>query len=182
MRVNLSVGDEKMGLVNEVSTIQEDEKIVRSKSIFDGWKEEDMGYLLHTGKRIISYTANKPILTGNMQLWYTSVWKAKVYCLRLEKEKHERVLNGLKTKQENRLLAMKELEEVRDKAVNMMSKQSYLNTLQQGIDDCIRYARIQKRQYKNETTIPFYPFNTSLGENMHYKLCYFRKYLQNYGG
>jgi len=170
-----------MGLVNEVSTIQEDEVMVKSKSIFEGWKDEEKGYLLHTGKRIISFTVCKPMLTSNLQLWYCPAWKAQAYCLQLEKDHHTRILNGLKMKQEARDLEARELKEVRDKAVNMMSKQGYLNTLQQGINDCVRYARIQKRQAKNEKTIPFYPFNTSLGDNMHYKLCYFRKYLQNYG-
>ena len=172
---------EKMGLVNEVNTTVENERIEKVKSIFDGYDDDEMVYCIVSMdcSRLYSVCSDYKVATtiqktyrSNTSLWFVSVNKAREHFIRCLLVKNTEKLH----KENEKLMTTEKIEKIAD-------KEEYLwliaKTLTKAIAIQSSYIRLEKLIKNGEKNCKFYPFNDTASQST--KEYYFKRYLQRYG-
>jgi len=170
-----------MGLVNEVNTIIENERIEKVRSVFSGYDENEKVYCIVSMdcSRLYSVASNYNVAVMvqktyrvNTSLWLVPVCKAREHFVRSLLIKNTEKLH----RENEKLMTIEKIEKIAE-------KEEYLwliaKTLNKAIAIQSSYIRFEKLIKNGEKNCKFYPFNDTATQSI--KEYYFSKYLQFYG-
>jgi len=170
-----------MGLVNEVNTIVENERIEKVKSVFAGYDENEKVYCITSMdcSRLYSVASNYNVAVMvqktyrvNTSLWFVSVNKAQKHFINCLLVKNTEKLH----RENEKLMTMSTIERIA-KVEN--SQYALYSTTKKAIGIQLGKIKFERMIANGEKSCKFYPFNDTTTQGI--KEYYFSRYLQYYG-
>jgi hypothetical protein len=170
-----------MGLVNEVNTIVENERIEKVKSVFAGYDENEKVYCITSldCNRLYSVCSGYKVATTvqktyriHTSLWFTTVNKAKEHFVRCLLVKNTEKLH----RKNEKLMKIEDIERIA-KVEN--SQYALYSITKKAIGIQLGKIKFERMISNGEKSCKFYPFNDTTTQGI--KEYYFSRYLQYYG-